>query len=144
MVSSNPAMLVGEKLIYLQLQKTGSTRITDLIQATVGAEERHKHDRVHREDLEDAMVEARTHAFRQSPRYAVWLGETKHLEDEIARASAEIAHLETAFNAAKARFEGLEKALRQANIAYQNPCEELIKVLERDHLPVRQLGSKQG
>ena len=30
-------MLVGEKVIYLQLQKTGSTRITDLIQATVDA-----------------------------------------------------------------------------------------------------------
>lgn len=44
-------MLVGERLIYLQLQKTGSTRITDLIQATVGAEERSKHDRIRRVDL---------------------------------------------------------------------------------------------
>ena len=52
-------MLVGEKLIYLQLQKTGSTRITDLIQATVGAEERHKHDRIHRDDLEDPEIAAR-------------------------------------------------------------------------------------
>jgi hypothetical protein len=46
-------MLVGERLIYLQLQKTGSTRITDLIQATVGAEERSKHDRIRRVDLAD-------------------------------------------------------------------------------------------
>ncbi len=52
-------MLVGDKLIYLQLQKTGSTRITDLIKATVGAEERSKHDRIHREDLEDPEVAAR-------------------------------------------------------------------------------------
>jgi len=52
-------MLVGDKLIYLQLQKTGSTRITDLIKATVGAEERHKHDRLHREDLEDPEIRAR-------------------------------------------------------------------------------------
>ena len=52
-------MLVGEKLIYLQLQKTGSTRITDLIQATVGAEERHKHDRIHRDDLADPEIAAR-------------------------------------------------------------------------------------
>jgi hypothetical protein len=52
-------MLVGEKLIYLQLQKTGSTRITDLIQATVGAEERHKHDRIRREDLADPEIAAR-------------------------------------------------------------------------------------
>jgi hypothetical protein len=46
-------MLVGERLIYLQLQKTGSTRITDLINATVGAVERSKHDRIRRDDLED-------------------------------------------------------------------------------------------
>ena len=52
-------MLVGERVIYLQLQKTGSTRITDLIQATVGAEERHKHDRVRREDLADPEIAAR-------------------------------------------------------------------------------------
>jgi hypothetical protein len=52
-------MLVGERLIYLQLQKTGSTRITDLIQATVGAEERSKHDRLRREDLEDPGFAAR-------------------------------------------------------------------------------------
>jgi hypothetical protein len=52
-------MLVGEKLIYLQLQKTGSTRITDLIQGTVGAEERHKHDRIHRDDLADPEIAAR-------------------------------------------------------------------------------------
>ena len=49
-------MLVGEKLIYLQLQKTGSTRITDLIQATVGAEERSKHDRFRRVDLADPEI----------------------------------------------------------------------------------------
>lgn len=52
-------MLVGERVIYLQLQKTGSTRITDLIQATVGAEERHKHDRIRREDLADPEIAAR-------------------------------------------------------------------------------------
>jgi hypothetical protein len=52
-------MLVGEKVIYLQLQKTGSTRITDLIQATVGAEERHKHDRIRRVDLADPEIAAR-------------------------------------------------------------------------------------
>jgi hypothetical protein len=52
-------MLVGERVIYLQLQKTGSTRITDLIQATVGAEERSKHDRIHREDLADPEIAAR-------------------------------------------------------------------------------------
>lgn len=52
-------MLVGEKVIYLQLQKTGSTRITDLIQATVGAEERHKHDRLRKEDLADPAIAAR-------------------------------------------------------------------------------------
>jgi hypothetical protein len=52
-------MLVGEKVIYLQLQKTGSTRITELIQATVGAEERHKHDRIRRVDLADPEIAAR-------------------------------------------------------------------------------------
>ena len=52
-------MLVGERVIYLQLQKTGSTRITDLIQATVGAEERHKHDRIRRDDLADPEIAAR-------------------------------------------------------------------------------------
>ena len=49
-------MLVGERIVYLQLQKTGSTRITDLIQATVGAEERSKHDRFRRVDLADPEI----------------------------------------------------------------------------------------
>lgn len=52
-------MLVGERVIYLQLQKTGSTRITDLIQQTVGAEERSKHDRIRRVDLEDPEIAAK-------------------------------------------------------------------------------------
>jgi hypothetical protein len=52
-------MLVGERIIYLQLQKTGSTRITDLIQATVGAEERSKHDRIRRVDLADPEIAAK-------------------------------------------------------------------------------------
>jgi hypothetical protein len=46
-------MLVGEKIIYLQLQKTGSTRIASLIQSTVGAEQRKKHDRFRAVDLAD-------------------------------------------------------------------------------------------
>jgi hypothetical protein len=52
-------MLVGDKLIYLQLQKTGSTRITDLIRSTVGAEERTKHHRVRPADLEDPALAGR-------------------------------------------------------------------------------------
>lgn len=40
-------MFVSERLIYLQLQKTGCTHITKLLRTCVGGEERGKHSRLH-------------------------------------------------------------------------------------------------
>jgi hypothetical protein len=49
-------MFITDKLVYVQLQKTGSTHIARLLERTVGGEQRGKHNPATQELLDSSRI----------------------------------------------------------------------------------------